>query len=170
MPPASDGNSALISGTYTATLRVTDADGASHTDTTQVTVSDVAPTAQAGGPYAGNEGSSIAFAGTATDAGEDIVLYEWDFESDGTYDHSSAANGTANHVYVSSGIYTATLRVTDDNGAWDTDSVQVTVNNVVPTAEAGGPYSLNEGSSVTLAGLRRKICAICFSMMEKSRW
>ena len=43
-----------------------------------------------------------------------VVLCEWDFEDDGTYDYSSATSGTTDHTYAVSGVYTARLRVTDD--------------------------------------------------------
>jgi len=48
-----------------------------------------------------------------------IVLYEWDWESDGIFDENHTT-ATAAHTYNSSGNYTITLRVTDNNGAIDT--------------------------------------------------
>lgn len=45
-----------------------------------------------------------------------IVLYEWDFETDGKYDWSSSESGETYHAYDQSGTFKATLRVTDDAG------------------------------------------------------
>lgn len=48
-----------------------------------------------------------------------IVLYEWDWESDGTYDFAST-EPTASHTYSVPGTYTVTLKVTDNDGQTDT--------------------------------------------------
>jgi PKD repeat protein len=61
------------------------------------------------------------------DAGDFITKYEFDFgDPAGTW----VDNGTGSslsHTYNAVGIYTATLRVTDNNGNTDTDSKQITV-------------------------------------------
>ena len=48
-----------------------------------------------------------------------IVLYEWDWESDGIYDENHTTP-TASHTYEKNGNYTITLRVTDNLGAVNT--------------------------------------------------
>jgi hypothetical protein len=55
-----------------------------------------------------------------------ITLYEWDWETDGTYDYSSAS-ATASHTYSTAGMYTVTLRVTDNDGLTDTAVATKTV-------------------------------------------
>lgn len=57
-----------------------------------------------------------------------IVLYRWDFESDGTWDFESADSGDTTHRYGDAGIFTAKLEVVDDLGATDDDTVTITVN------------------------------------------
>ena len=48
------------------------------------------PIADAGGPYSGYMGDPITLDGSASsDPDGSIVLYEWDYESDGIYDWSS---------------------------------------------------------------------------------
>src|SRR5262249_27075461 len=47
---------------------------------------------------------------------------------------------------------TVTFRVTDKDGGVGSDTVVVTVNNVAPTANAGPDQTVNEGSTVNLAG------------------
>jgi len=106
-------------------------------------------TADAGGPYAGDEGSDITLDGTASsDAGDDIVLYEWDLDGNGLYDNATGAT-TVFH-WTADGQYTVGLRVTDDSGCWDTDTATIVVNNASPVANAGGPYAMYEGGQVML--------------------
>jgi len=95
------------------------------------------PVANANGPYTDHEGSPISFdASGSTDMDGDIVLYEWDWDNDGIYDESTTSPST-NHAWTDDYAGTIVLRVTDDDGLNDTDTASVTVNNVVPTVEAG---------------------------------
>jgi parallel beta-helix repeat protein len=55
-----------------------------------------------------------------------IVLYEWDWESDGIYDDSNVIP-TITHFWTIPDSYLVTLRVTDDEGASDTESIIVDV-------------------------------------------
>ena len=111
-------------------LRVTDDDGATDTDTATVTVDNVAPTADAGGPYATDEGSDLTLSAAAsTDPGNDIAVYVWDLNNDGTYDK---AGQTELFHAVDDGSHTVVLEVRDHDGASDTEAFTVTVNNVAP--------------------------------------
>lgn len=75
--------------------------------------------------YAGEE---AWFSGhDSYDLDGNIESYFWDFQ-DGTY--SSDSNTT--HVFNSPGNYTVTLTVTDDLGATDSDSVNITVLALPP--------------------------------------
>ncbi|MDX1565996.1 MAG: PKD domain-containing protein, partial [Phycisphaeraceae bacterium] len=104
--------------------------------------------AQARRTLAGQMLDSIAQAVTSYKMGLDeippsdvdgsVVSWAWDF-GDGT----TANQEITSHTYDTPGTYTATLTVTDDDGATDTDSVVVTVldpvaTGVVAAINAGG--------------------------------
>ena len=113
-------------GTYTATLTVTDDDGATGSDSVVIIVTESAnqpPVAGASAnPESGTAPLDVAFTGTGTDSDGTIVSYTWTF-GDGA--SSTAQNPT--HIYNSPGTYTATLTVTDDDGATGSDSVVIIV-------------------------------------------
>ncbi|MCH7471456.1 PKD domain-containing protein [bacterium] len=74
----------------------------------------------------GNAPFTVQFdASDSADLDGDIVQYEWDWESDGTYDENTGATPTASHAYDEAWEYMATVRVTDDDGADDTASVSI---------------------------------------------
>ena len=98
----------------------------------------VAPSADGGEDQAVQVGTEIALSGTAEDIDGEIVLYEWDFDGDGTYDWSSADSGEASHYYNDTGKFTATLRVTDNQGSTSYDTVTVEVTKDKPDEDDGG--------------------------------
>lgn len=116
-------------------------------NTVDVTVNNVAPTANAGLDQTVNEGDSVSFSGSATDPGAlDTFTYSWDF-GDGSPVGSGA---TSTHVYADNGTFDVTLTVTDKDGGVGTDSCIITVNNVAPTLTLSGASSVDEGATYTL--------------------
>jgi hypothetical protein len=108
------------------------------------------PIADAGGPYSGSEGGGVLLDGSASfDPDGTITSYAWDLDNDGQYD--DAAGATASFNSIVDGVFTVGLRVTDNSGGMSTDTATVTIANVGPTAEAGGPYAGNEGSNISLS-------------------
>jgi PKD repeat protein len=85
-------------------------------------------------------GSTVIFQGTAVDDGQ-VVLYEWDFDGDGTFDVSSASTASFMWTYSRLGNFQAVLRATDDQGATGSATVTVVVRNVPPTVHANGIVS-----------------------------
>jgi len=113
------------------------------------------PVADAGVDQTVVEDTTVTLLGTGTDPDGTIVLYEWDFTSDGTYDTTNTTSGTTTHIYADPGTYIATLRVTDDGGLTDTDSVTITVTeaaNLLPVANAGADQEVDVDQAVTLSG------------------
>jgi uncharacterized repeat protein (TIGR01451 family) len=113
------------------------------------------PTANAGGPYSGNEGSAIQLDGSgSTDADGTIASYQWTL---GTFTPGGAGGGSCSFVGSSTvdkpsvscndnGTLAVSLVVTDDDGASSTNTAQatVTVSNVNPlvTITAPSDYSV----------------------------
>jgi PKD repeat protein len=135
-------------GIYTATLTVTDSGGRSATATRVVTVNNVAPTANAGGPYSGAAGASIVLTGSATDPSSvDTAAgftFAWNF-GDGT----TGTGAKPSHVYASAGNYTVTLTATDKDGG---KSAAASTTVYIMTVSAGSSVTANEGSAVAFAG------------------
>jgi hypothetical protein len=112
------------------------------------------PLAEAGGPYTGTAGQSIQLDGSASyDPDGVIILFEWDFDNDGTYDWSSPTTGVTNHTYTTGGAYIARIRVTDNQTAQANDTATVTIQNpnnnppYLPTT----PQPPNGQTDVTIA-------------------
>jgi PKD repeat protein len=109
-----------------------------------------APTADPGGPYAGGEGSPIAFTGAASfDPDGGALSYAWDYGDGG-----NGLGLTASHAYDDDATYTLSLTVTDPDGLSDSATTTVTVANVAPSAtfEAPGTVPPGTGFSIALTG------------------
>jgi PKD repeat protein len=145
-----------LPGSYTVNLRVTDDDGQTATSSATVTISDVAPTANAGGNQSGITGQTLNFNGSGTTApGDAITSYQWDFNYDGNPAHFDvdASGASTSHSYAAIGTYTAALRVTDDDGQTAIGTATVTINNTTPTAGAvNGPTAGVRQQSLSFTG------------------
>ena len=116
-------------GSYSVSVKVTDDDEDSSTDTVIIKVV-ISPIAQANAdPTSGNYPLLVHFdAEGSYDPDGSITRYIWDFDGDGFYDYSSDESGTVDHTYTSGGYYDALLRVLDNDNASDTDTVLIHVN------------------------------------------
>ena len=118
-------------GEYTPTVTITDDDGESDTAGDTITIQNRPPTADVTAtPDPAQTSEQITFdAGGSSDADGSIDSYEWDF-GDGT----TATGQTPTHSYSDSGSYDVTLTVADDDGATDSTTYTVTVENRPPDA------------------------------------
>lgn len=146
-------------GEYTATLTVTDNDGATDSDTVTVTVSaaNVAPTANAGPDQAGTVGTAVSITGSGSDTDGTIAAYAWSLAAPATSTAALTSIDTAATSFTPdvAGAYTATLVVTDNDGAEsapDSAVINVSAANQPPTANAGPDQSGTVGTLVTLDG------------------
>ena len=85
------------------------------------------PVANAGYDLYVSVGQKFNFDGSATDSDGKIISYEWDVDSDGTYDTFCKGCGKDSYTFEKSGTYTARLKVTDDDGATGTDEMTIVV-------------------------------------------
>ncbi|SDH23127.1 PKD repeat-containing protein [Microbacterium sp. 77mftsu3.1] len=133
-------------GEYTVKLTVTDDDGASHTSQVPITVvANAAPTAQAAWSAVGLD-ATFSSSGS-TDADGSIAAFEWNF-GDGNTD----ASPSPSHTYAQAGSYTVTLKVTDDDGATATTSLDVVVAAPVNSPPTAAFTPTVTGMSVSVTG------------------
>jgi PKD repeat protein len=105
-----------------------------------------APVASVGGPYVGDEGSTVALSLSGTDTNGDALTFSWDL-GDGT--KGTGAVPPANHVYADNGAYQIMLAVDDGHGGVDTARTTATIANVAPSLAAfsipANPLGLTSG-------------------------
>jgi len=158
------------SGFVIYTLTVTDNGGLSDTDTVTITIQppgqpvNQSPVADAGADQTVTEGGTVTLNGSgSTDIDGTITTREWNQTGGSpavTLSSKFAVQPTFTAPSVSAAtVLTFTLTVTDNDGATDSDTVMVTVNddgavipNQQPTADAGPDQSVKSGATVVLDG------------------
>ena len=130
-------------GVYTATLTVTDADAGnnlSDSETVLIVVTgegEPPVAALSAQPQSGDAPlNTVLDASASFDPDGTIVSYAWDY-GDGNTETCPETCPTVAHTYTSPGTYAATVTVTDDAAATDTETVEITV-----TERAGPSASL----------------------------
>ncbi len=123
-------------GVFPVTLRVTDVDGNSDTDSSTVTVLNAPPSVNAGPDQTAFEDEETSLAGAVyTDPGvldTHTATIDW---GDGTPatpgvvvpGAPGSGSVTGSHTYPDPGVYTVTVTVTDSDGASDSDTKTITV-------------------------------------------
>ncbi len=138
-------------GLYTATLTVTDDDGATATATTQIraTVNGTLPPIAAFGTdlSGGFAPLTLDFDGGASyDLDGSVAGYAWDFG-----DGNAATGEGVTHTYRTPGTYVARLTVTDDRGVSGSTTRTITVGEPIFTETTEGNVRL-PGSFVVRQG------------------
>ncbi len=121
------------SGTYFVSLRVTDNSGVSSTIRKSFIATQAPVPAASASVTEVRPNVPVTFdsAGSADPDGS-VVLYEWDFDGDGTVDSSSTTSTPVSHSYPAVGTYNATLIITDDKGAKAVKVIVISVVNKLP--------------------------------------
>jgi PKD repeat protein len=110
-------------------------------------------------------GRNLRFSDASYDPDGTIVLWQWDFDGDGTYDRSNTTDGNHTHVYPDEGIYTAILRVTDDRGAV---GVATAVIKVDPDAPGEEPIDDSQGAAVCCGVMVVVLVVVAYWALRRS--
>jgi PKD repeat protein len=136
------------SGSYTAHLTVTGANGLTSATTTTITVTSP-PVAEVQAVLTTNAASGTAPLSVVFDASSStgtIASYAWDFG-----DGATATGSTANHVYATSGSFTVQLLVTGTTGLTSKATTKITSTAPIVAALPAPPTAVIS-SSPTAAG------------------
>jgi VCBS repeat-containing protein/predicted outer membrane repeat protein len=140
---------------YSIRVRTTDQLGQSYEEVFAITITDVSPTPQAGGPYTVSEGGTVVLAGSglAYGGGSEGLGYAWDFDGDGEFDDATGPTPSFPATLLDGpGTVTIALQVTEQ-GETSIDTATVTIANVAPgIIELTAPERVGEGLTVTLSG------------------
>ena len=124
-------------GSFNPTVRVTDDEGVSAEASVVVDVNSPPVADLQANPTSGNQPLMVQFdASGSSDSNGEIVKYEFDWdEGAGWIDFNTVP--TSQHEYAEIGTYTARVRVTDDDDAMNTATVQVEVTGDNPWSMFG---------------------------------
>jgi len=143
----------IRAGTYQFRLTCTNAAGSSSA-TVNVTITNVAPTVDAGSNVTIDAGTQITLHATGTDPNQDSLSYQWTKVSGPSVTIPSMAQQNITFIPTNAGSYTFSVQCYDGVNYSATSQVVVTVNKVnhAPTANAGVEQDVNKGVTVNLDG------------------
>ncbi len=142
----------IASGSYVATLTVTDNDGLQDIDAMLLEVL-ANPTADAGNDKRLAQGTDVSLSGSnSSDADGSITSWEWNLVHQVDEGNNTTALGeTVIVTNLAIGSYIATLTVTDNDGLQDTDTMFLEVL-AYPTADTGADQSILDINPLVLDG------------------
>jgi PKD repeat protein len=138
-------------GQYNVTLNVSDAAGNWDIDWIEINVNDITdPVADAGHDQTVDEDSIITFDGSGSTDNIGIDNYSWTFNDGGV---QILYGEGPSYTFNMPGLYNITLNVSDAEGNWHIDWVEINVNDITdPIADTGPDQTVDENSIVTLNG------------------
>ena len=151
-------------GTWTLTLTADDGTNPPVSDSLILSVTNAAPMADAGPDQFVTIGDTVSLApATFTDAGSNdthTATIDW---GDGTVEPGVVTQGAGSgsvagsHTYATTGLFTATVTVTDDDGGADDDTIAVLVDPPIPLGKliaSDGEATDYFGASAAVSGDR----------------
>lgn len=129
-------------GTYSVGLVVTDPSSAAASTTTAATILNVAPVVAAGAMSEELTGDPSTGTGSFADPGADTWTATVDYGDGGGFEPLALApdgSFSLGHAYADDGLYTVTVRVSDDDGGVGEATTTATILNRAPTAVAVAP-------------------------------
>ncbi len=141
-----------IAGTFNVSLTVLDAVGLNATDHLTVDVLDLdAPIANAGEDIVADQGELVELNGSLSSDTTGIVNWTWSFVHAGS--PVEVYGEVAVFTFEIVGVYEVLLRVEDDAGNQDVDTVTVTVrDSTPPVADPGPDRTVDEDIAITFDG------------------
>ncbi len=155
-------------GTYYVHLTVTDSRNITVSDDRTVMVlwtPNEAPVAVPSVEQWVLPGRNLRFSDASYDVDGWIVLWQWDFDGDGTFDHSNTTNGNHTHVYPEEGVFTAVLRVTDNRGEVGVATVVIKVDRDAPEED---PIDDSQGAAVCCGVTVVVLVAVAYWALRRS--
>jgi hypothetical protein len=144
--------------TVTFTVKVNDGNpGLSDEEQIAVTVNNVAPTATFNAPPSAAGGSNIALSLTSPvdPSSVDVAAgftYAFDCGDGSGYGALSSTSTASCPTSGGTGSRNVKGKIQDKDGDYTEYPATVGISNVAPTSLAGGPYSGNEGSAISVTG------------------
>jgi len=137
-----------IAGEYLVTLTISNSLGQGTNDTFNVTVIDITPPIAHAGPDVNIDQHQIAtFNASSSSDNVGIVHYNWSFKYDRT--EKNLFGEKVSFTFHTVGTYIVILNIIDVEGNWDTDTINVTVNDITPPrADAGPDITINQSETV----------------------
>lgn len=171
-PPTSgtfNGSRLLDNDVYTVVFTLADEQGNSVSESVFFTIENVAPTADAGGPYEVDENGAVQLQGSGYDPAGDLdpLTFEWDLDDDGVYgetgtDAERGQENVQNPIFSAAGLsgpqsWPVRMRVRDDEGAVSAiETTSVEILNVAPTLQnLKAVTPIDEGTQTTVSGTLR---------------
>src|SRR5207247_5751024 len=128
--------------TFTITATATDEDGTHPAaNSLAVTVNNIAPTLSLSGAASVDAGNPYTLSLASSDPGQDTIS-SWTITwGDGSVQTVAGNPGSVSHTYADGPrTYTISATAADEDGTYNAgNSLNVTVNNVAPTASISGP-------------------------------
>jgi hypothetical protein len=113
----------LNNGVFQGSLEVEDTLGAVHQQRFQVTITDIDPVANAGGPYIADQGIEITFDASRSRSlnpeADAITGYRWDWNDGSEPTVVDANTSIVRYTFSSQGAYNVTLSVLDEDSSTD---------------------------------------------------